>query len=215
MIDKFCEYLVKKMRKQSPEMTDEEAEVVLYGVQLIIGEIPKILLLFIVGILLGFWWQTLAAFILILPYRTVTGGFHLKTHLGCILCTNLFYCGNAILSTYFTFPNDLIKYLVILGIFILSIICITKYAPADTTNVPILTKKERKTKKCFSYIILVINTICAIVIPNTIISNIFTFGTLIQTCSITRIAYKITKNEYGYEAYQKKMQRQEVTSTLS
>ena len=64
MIDKFCEYLVKKMRKQSPEMTDEEAEVVLYGVQLIIGEIPKILLLFIVGILLGFWWQTLAAFII-------------------------------------------------------------------------------------------------------------------------------------------------------
>lgn len=201
MIEKFCEYLVNKMRKQNPKITDEEAEVILYGVQLIIGEIPKIILLFIVGILLGFWWQTFTAFLLILPYRSVTGGFHLKTHLGCIICTNLFYCGNAILSTYFTFSNIYVKYVTIAAIAILSIICITKYAPADTVNVPILTKKERRNKKIASYIILAINLLCAIVIPSKIISNILIFGTFIQTCSITRIAYKITKNEYGYEVY--------------
>ena len=201
MIEKFCEYLVNKMKKQNPKITNEEAEVILYGVQLIIGEIPKVILLFIVGMLIGFWWQTFAAFLLILPYRCVTGGFHLKTHLGCIICTNLFYCGNAILSTYFTFSNIYEKYVAIAVIAILSIICITKYAPADTVNVPILTKKERRNKKIASYIILAINLLCAVLIPNTIISNILIFGTLIQTCSITRIAYKITKNEYGYEVY--------------
>ena len=51
--------------------------------------------------------------------------------------------------------------------------------------------------------------VCAIVIPNTIIANIFIWGTFIQTCSITRIAYKLTKNEYGYEVYQKEMQNQQ------
>ena len=43
----------------------------------------------------------------------------------------------------------------------------------------------------------------AIVVPNNTISNILIFGTLVQTFSITRLAYKITKNEYGYEAYVK------------
>ena len=42
MIDKICNYLVKKIRKQMPEIDDEKAEVILYGIQLIIGELPKI-----------------------------------------------------------------------------------------------------------------------------------------------------------------------------
>ena len=77
------------------------------------------------------------------------------------------------------------------------------YAPADTENLPILTKKERKTKKVLSYVFLTINMIVALFIPNTIVSNILIFGTLIQTISITRIAYIITKNKYGYEEYLK------------
>lgn len=43
----------------------------------------------------------------------------------------------------------------------------------------------------------------AIFIPNNIISNILIFGTAVQTISITRIAYILTKNKYGYEEYLK------------
>ena len=42
MIDKICEYLTNKIRKQMPEIDDEKAEVINYGIQLIVGEIPKI-----------------------------------------------------------------------------------------------------------------------------------------------------------------------------
>ena len=203
MIDKFCECLVQKIRKKMPEIDDERSEVILYGVQLIVGEIPKLFLLFALGILLGLWWQNALAFFLILPYRICSGGFHLKTHIGCILCTNLFYCGNAIISTMYTFPNEIIKYITIAIVFLFGIAMITKYAPADTINLPILTKKERRTKKILSYVFLTINIICAVLIPNTVISNILILGTLIQTISITRIAYKLTNNEYGYEEYLK------------
>ena len=208
MIDKFCEYLVQKIRKKMPEMDDEQSEVILYGLQLIVGEIPKLFLLFALGILLGLWWQTALAFFLILPYRICSGGFHLKTHIGCILCTNLFYCGNAIISTMCTFPNEISKYITIAIIFLFGIAMITKYAPADTINLPILTKKERRTKKILSYVFLTINMICAVLISNTVISNILILGTLIQTISITRIAYKLTKNEYGYEEYLKQLQEE-------
>ena len=193
-----------------PEIDDEQSEVILYGVQLIIGEIPKLFLLFAVGILLGLWWQTALAFFLILPYRICSGGFHLKTHLGCIICTNLFYCGNAVISTLWSFPNDISKYVTIIGVFIFGIIMISLYAPADTINLPILTKKERKTKKVLAYIFLSINMMSALFVPNVIISNILIFGTLIQTLTITRFAYKLTKNEYGYEEYLK-AQKEQVT----
>ena len=55
MIDKFCRYLTNKIRKQMPEVDDEQAEVILYGIQLIVGEIPKIFLMFGLGIILGLW----------------------------------------------------------------------------------------------------------------------------------------------------------------
>ena len=77
------------------------------------------------------------------------------------------------------------------------------YAPADTENLPILTKKERKTKKILSYIFLIINLLVATFIPSNTISNLIILGTLIQTLSITRLAYIITKNKYGYEEYLK------------
>jgi accessory gene regulator B len=82
------------------------------------------------------------------------------------------------------------------------------YAPADTENVPILTKKERKTKKILSYVFLTINMIVALFIPNATISNLLIFGSLVQTISITRIAYIVTKNKYGYEEY---LKAQEIT----
>lgn len=203
MIDKICEYLTNKIRKQMPEIDDEKAEVINYGIQLIVGEIPKIFLMFGLGIILGLWWQTILAFFLLLPYKVASGGFHLKTHIGCFLCTNIVYCGNAYISTIWNFPNEITKYITILGIFILGIIAVSIYAPADTENLPILTKKERKTKKILSYIFLIINLLVATFIPNNIISNLIIIGTFIQTLSITRLAYIITKNKYGYEEYLK------------
>lgn len=201
MIDKFCEFLTNKIRKKMPEIDDEKAEVIMYGIQLIVGEIPKIFLMFALGIILGLWWQTLLAFFLILPYKVCSGGFHLKTHLGCFIGTNIVYCGNALLSTIWNFPNNIVKYTTILAIWIFGILMVSLYAPADTENLPILTKRERKTKKVLSYIFLTINMIVAVFITNNVISNILIFGTLIQTISITRVAYKLTKNEYGYENY--------------
>lgn len=206
MIDKFCRYLTSKIRKQMPEVDDEQAEIILYGIQLIVGEIPKIFLMFGIGIILGLWWQTLLAFFLILPYKVCSGGFHLKTHLGCFLCTNIVYCGNAYISTIWNFPNEITKYITILAIWIFGIIMVSIYAPADTENLPILTKKERRRKKILSYIFLSINMLVATFIPNNIISNLLIFGTLVQTISITRIAYILTKNKYGYEEYLKEQQ---------
>ena len=48
------------------------------------------------------------------------------------------------------------------------------YAPADTEDVPILSKKVRKQKQILSYIFLILGLIIAAVINNSVISNIIT-----------------------------------------
>lgn len=201
MIDKFYTFLVNKMKKEMPEIDDERAEVIVYGLQLIFGEVPKIAITFIIAYLLGIFKLTLLAVVALMPYRVCSGGFHLKTHIGCILSTTLYYCGVAMLAKYISFAQN-IEYILALGIWIFGMIMVKLYAPADTENIPILRKSERKQKQILSYISLTLTIIVALIIKDTNISNMLLFGSLIQSIMITKLAYRLTGSKYGYEVYQ-------------
>ena len=202
MIDKFCEYLTNKIRKENPEIDDERAEVIKYGLQLIVGEVPKFFIMIAIAWALGILKLTVISFILMFPYRMYAGGFHLKSHIGCIIGTSLMYTGNAFISQFIQVPL-IPKIIFSILLWIFSIIMIYKYAPADTEDVPVISKKERRKRKIFSYIIVTIMIISGCLIKENIISNILLIGALLQTVSITRIAYKLTNNKYGYEEYLK------------
>lgn len=202
MVDEICNRLTLRIKKEIPDVDDERAEVINYGLQLLIGEIPKTLIIIGIAWILGVLDLTILALILMLPYRTASGGVHLKTHIGCIVATSVFYIGNAVLSKYIVLEK-IVQYIITGAIWLFSMIMIKLYAPADTEAVPILRKKERKIKKILSYITMSVSLIIALLINNTIISNILIFGTLFQTLTITRFMYKITGNKYGYEEYMK------------
>ena len=205
MIEKLCNYILEKMKKKMPEIDDEQAEIITYGLQMIIGEIPKIFVLFGVGFLIGVGWYMLFAYFAMLPYRAMSGGFHLKTHLGCIVGTVLFYYGNIIISNLLYLDN-IQKYILIGLTFIFGMLMVSMYAPADTENVPIISKHERRKKKILSYITLSLTLIAAAFVPDRVLSNILIIGTILQSLSITRLAYKITKNKYGYEVYAEELE---------
>ena len=200
MIEKICMFLTNKMRKEMPDIDDERAEVINYGLQVIIGEIPKIFIMLGIAYLLGVFKLSLIAFLIMLPYRTFSGGFHLHTHIGCILTTCAMYCGTALLAKYIVLEG-VAKIITIVLVWIFGMIMIKLYAPADTENVPILREKERRQKQILSYVTFTVALVIAGFISNMVISNIIIVGYLIQTCTITRLAYKITNNHYGHEVY--------------
>ena len=200
MIDKICMFLTNKIRKEMPEIDDEKAEVINYGLQNIIGEIPKTFLVLVIAYFLGIWKETLITFLLLMPYKNASGGFHLKTHLGCIIGTTMFYCGIPVLSKI-VILSGIIKYAIITMIWIFGMIMIKLYAPADTENVPILMKKDRKRQRIISYITFSIGLLVAGIINYNIISNIIIFGYFVQSLMITKLAYRLTNNKYGYEVY--------------
>lgn len=202
MVEAICNKLTLRIRRKMPEIDNEKAEVINYGLQLLFGEIPKTLIIIGLACILGVLELTILAILLMLPYRTVSGGVHLKTHIGCIVATSLFYIGTAILSKYIILEKT-IQYIITVAVWIFSIAMIKLYAPADTEAVPILREKERKIKKILSYVIMSLMLIFSLFIKNTVISNILLFGTILQTIAITRFMYKITGNKYGYEEYLK------------
>ena len=206
MIEKLCNKLTKRIQNKIPDIDEERAEVINYGLQLVIGEIPKTLVLLIIAYTFGVLKLSVLALIFIMPYRTFSGGVHLKTHIGCIVATSLMYIGDAILSKNIVISPLYIKYIIIIGVWIFSLIMIKLYAPADTEAVPILRKKDRKFKKIMSYITMSLTLIIAGIVTNSNISNLLIFGTLIQTITITRLIYKLTNNKYGYEEYLKDKQ---------
>lgn len=201
MIDKICDKLMKRIRAKMPEVDDERAEVIKYGLELIIGELPKMFLLFIIAWLLGIFKYALISFAIILPYKLVSGGVHLKTHIGCILGTSLLYCGNVFISKYINITD--IKNQIIFSaiILIFAIIMVSLYAPADTENVPILRKKERAKKKIISYIIVTAMIIISFLVKDRVISNMFRVGVLLQSIMISKLTYNIFKVKFGYLEY--------------
>lgn len=200
MVDAICNKLTLKIRARMPEIDDERAEVINYGLQLMFGEIPKTFIILLIAYLLGVFKLSLLVVLLVTPYRVVSGGAHFTTHIECILGTSLFYIGNALISKNLVLDKP-IKYILAIITFIFAIYAITKYAPADTEAVPILRKKEREIKKILSYIIMSVMLIASLIIKNTIVSNILLIATFLQTFALTRVMYKIARNKYGYEEY--------------
>ena len=51
MIDKICLFLTNKIRRKMPEIDEERATVINYGLQILIGEIPKLFIILAIYIL--------------------------------------------------------------------------------------------------------------------------------------------------------------------
>lgn len=200
MVDKICDHLTNKIKQTVPDINDEKAEIINYGIHLIVGEIPKTFIFIGLAAILGILKDFFLTILIIFPYRAFSGGFHLKTHFGCIVGTSSFYCGIPYIAKMFSLDLKT-KIICTILTWIFGIIMCKLYAPADTENVPILRKKDRRKKQICSYIILTITLAIGLFINNSLVSNIIILGMFGQTLLITRLAYKITNNKYGYEVY--------------
>ena len=202
LLDGICERINVKIKKEMPEVDEERLEIIDYGLKMIIGEIPKLIIMLVIAHLLGVLKLTFFSYIILLPYGMFAGGAHAKTHLACIIATPTIYCGGVLLSQNFFQEVNIARYILLGLVWAFGIAMCIIYAPADTENVPILRKKERKFKKKMACIMLSVSLCLALIINDIVISNILIFGCLIRTIMMTRPIYIIFGNKYGYEIYE-------------
>lgn len=147
---KICKYLLKGN-------TEQNEEIILYGLQLIVETVFKYCLLLLVAIIFNQGLACVIYIILLSGLRANAGGAHAKTNWGCTFILFISFAVGALL-------NQLeIPLVVSLAVCLMAVVICIKYAPASTQNNPITDCGMIKKKKCKSAMwLLICITIMAI-----------------------------------------------------
>ena len=170
MIEKISEKILKTVITE--DKTEEEKEILLFGITRIIEDIPKAVGIIIIGLLLGILKEMAIVTLVIMIYKTLTGGVHAKTNLGCFIYSVLFYLVIIYSAKYLAITTTY-KYYIYALIYIFSVYTILVYVPADVPEIPKVNIKLRNTLKIKSFIAL--NVVCLtalVLLKDVIIQNL-------------------------------------------
>ncbi|MDP4177186.1 MAG: accessory gene regulator B family protein [Bacillota bacterium] len=194
IINKISNLLIQFV-KNNVDKTDEEIEKIKYGIQVIIMNIFKMFILFITAYFLRILIYTLIAFIAFGILRSFASGVHADSSMKCILLNYMVFLGNVYFSLSFSLNRVLITIL-----FLISLILIINYAPADTAERPLISKELRKELKIKAIITLFIFGILSLLLSNSIYGKVITYSTFEEAFFITPLCYKIFGKPYrNYE----------------
>lgn len=199
MLDRISIGILNHLSSES--QTEEEKEVLLFGITRIVEDIPKTIGIILMGVFLGILKEMLIVTIIIMVYKTFIGGVHAKTNLGCFVYSTLFYLATIYSSKYlyFTTKSQLGIFALI---YIFAIYTIVVYAPADVPEIPKVNKKLRKGLKIKSLISLnCIYVFCFFIVKDMSLITLIIYSIFYISLMTTRSIYKLFKNKYGYETY--------------
>lgn len=196
-ISEFISKSLLNLIKSTLDKTDTELEQIKYGIDSILTNVTKLIILFIAAYFLSIIKYTLIALISFGLLRAFASGIHATSNLKCILTNFIIFFGNIYLSLFLKLNKVHITIL-----FIISLCLVVLYAPSDTAAKPLLNKKVRKKMKIYSSFSVIILYFLCIYLRNSIYVNLITFSTLFEAVLITPIIYKIFKSSYrNYEKF--------------
>lgn len=191
IVDKASIICIKFVAKNL-QKTEDELEKIKYGIQVILVNLIKLTILFLIASILGIRTYTLIAVISFASIRVFASGVHAESNLNCTITNIILFLGNVYLSM-----NIILDKTIIIVFISLSLILIFLYAPADTEARPLVSKKLRKKLRIYSIIITLLLGIIALTCKNTIFANLIIFSVLEESLLITPIIYYIFNKTYN------------------
>lgn len=184
--------------KGSLNKSDTELEQIKYGIDSILANITKLIILFLAAYLIGIAKYTFIALISFGFIRGFASGIHATSSIKCIISNFLIFFGNVYLSLKLTLNNFNIAFL-----FLISLCLVLLFAPADTAAKPLTSKKVRLKLKIYSSLAVIILYFITMFINNSVYVNLITFSVFIETLLITPVTYRLFKSPYkNYEKFQ-------------
>lgn len=177
---------------QLEDLPEQKLAEINYGIAVFIANSYKMLLIFILAILLKIFKHFLIAFICFGTLRTFASGVHAKREWTCLPASTLIFFG----ILYLGMTIELNIYILSI-IFVLCFAAVFRYAPADTEERPIASRKLRRKLKIMSCITVIILYAAALYNLGTTASSIIAFAALIESILILPVTYKLTGSMYG------------------
>ena len=191
---KFAMNLISSNNNYNEEKLDEIA----YGLEAIYLMITKIIVLFGLAFILGIVKEFVLLLIFYNIIRTNAFGIHASKSIYCLLSSSLLFIGGAYLCMNIVIPLELM-----VMIAIVCIVCLFRYAPADTYKRPIVNKKKRKRFKIFSLLSGIVYLVLIVVLNNYSIVNYIFIGLVEAVIMILPFTYKIFGLPYdNYKKYE-------------
>ena len=154
--------ITKAIAAELKDLSEEKLAEIDYGIAAFIANSYKMVFIFILAMLLNIFQYFLIAFVSFGTLRTFASGVHAKREWTCLPTSALVFFG----ITYLEMISKLNIY-IITFIFILCFGAMLRYAPADTEERPIVSRKLRKKLKILSVItILVLYAIAMLQLRN-------------------------------------------------
>ena len=191
-MNKKLNTLLMTFIKKNLNKTEEELEILEYGIQVVLITVYKLIILFVTAYVLKIFTYTLIAFVVFGLLRSFAAGVHASSSIKCIFVNYIVFLGNVFLSLNFKLNQT-----ALIVLFLISLILIIKYSPADTAERPLVSKKLRKSLKLKSIIIVLLCFILCLFLTNPIYRNIITFAVLEEAFLITPLAYSIFRKPYN------------------
>lgn len=199
MIEKISNKILELISNKN--QTEEEKEILLFGITRIVEDIPKTIGIVIIGLILGIIKEMAIVTLIIMLYKTFTGGVHAKTNWGCFAYSLIFYLAIIYSAKYLVFAG-IVKYSIYAIIYIFSMYTIFVYVPADVPEIPKVNLKLRKQLKIKSIVMLnLIYLVSLVILKDVLIQNLVIYSVFYISIMTTRTIYKIFKAEYGFETY--------------
>lgn len=180
-------FIAKNLNK-----SEEELEKIDYGLQVLLVNIIKLTILFTIAFFLNVAQYTLVAFLTFAFLRCFASGVHSSSNIGCTITNIILFIGNAFLS-----KNVVLAKPILISILSVCFILIFIYAPADTEDRPLLSKRIRKRNKIQSIIATILLSIIALFLVDSIYTNLIIFGILEEALFITPFVYFIFNKKYN------------------
>lgn len=192
--------LIKAM-KNNNSYSDDELEVIQYGLESIYILITKLVIIGFLAYILGIFYEFVIFLLIYNIIRTPSFGLHASKSWICLITSALIFLimpiisANIELSIYFKS--------IIGGI---GLLFIYKNAPADTEKRPIINPKRRLVYKYISVIVAIIMLVISISAKNIFIGNSFFWAIIVQCFMISPTVYEIFRLSHdNYLKYQENM----------
>lgn len=131
--------------------SDNEKAVYAYGIEVLLSLLTNLIILSILAYIMNKKWELLIYLLFFSILRSFTGGYHAKTHVGCIFITSFVFVISAMCGMYL---DKYEKIFLVLGV-IFSVFIVFWRAPCESGNKP-LSKSEKKKYRKISRILVII-----------------------------------------------------------
>ena len=184
--------ITKVIAEELEDLSKEKLAEIDYGITAFIANSYKMVFIFILAILLGVFKHFLIAIMSFGALRTFASGLHAKREWTCLPSSILVFFG----ITYLGMISSLNIY--ITGfVFILCFAAMLRYAPADTEERPLASRKLRKKLKVLSCITVLGLYAIAFFSIGTKSSSIITYAALFESILILPVTYRLAGSMYG------------------